>query len=313
MKYFYLFLLLIIIEPCFSQVKKAYVLKNGSYSPNPKNADSYILIKKLDEDSAFMVNQYTMHDTIMSTGFYKDESLTILDGKFTYYKKKTISKNKSKAFMDTIVSEQIDGKVDTNNYVSMVAYYNNGKRTGTWIEYITRGVKSAEYTFSDDKLNGVYKTYDNIFSKGWSEYNMLNDSIDGKYKVYTMDSLLVSETNYSHNKIIDQTVHLKVAKENIYFIGYLEKMLKKYYVELIDHPPIVEYIVDKTGKVINPKIILGINSEINNSILLALINAPKYSVALYDNSPVEQKFWRPLYLYDALKVHYAELQHKKAN
>lgn len=93
MKYFYTLTLIILFSSAFGQVSRAFITKDGNYSSDSKEAVSYILIRKLDVDSAYAVNQYDMHDTIMSSGIYKDELLTIPHGKFVYYHKERLSKD----------------------------------------------------------------------------------------------------------------------------------------------------------------------------------------------------------------------------
>lgn len=94
MKYYYLFLFTAIVKMSFGQAEKAYILKNGKFSDNPKNAISYVIIEKLAGDSAYSAVQYDMRDTILFSGFYKDELLSIPNGKFIYYQKNKVEKKR---------------------------------------------------------------------------------------------------------------------------------------------------------------------------------------------------------------------------
>lgn len=300
MKYLCLLFFVVRCSLSFAQIQKTYVAKDGSYMNDPKKAVAYLLVQKLG-DSAFMAKKYDMRDTILFVGTYKDNMLTIPNGRFTIYNKKRLAKDKNAAKVDSTVSDELNIKFDTNNYVKMAGYYLNGKRTGEWVEYMAKGKKTAEYTYENDKLNGLCRTY-NLFTGTWNEYEMVNDLLQGKYRVYTADSLLVSETEYDHNNIVIQTTHFREAKENDDFEKYLEKKLRKYFEALVKHPPTVKYTIDKTGKIINPQIVRGINPEVDAALIAAILSAPAYTPASYDDAPVERNIVRHFYLYGMLSV-----------
>jgi hypothetical protein len=62
----------------------------------------------------------------------------------------------------------------------------------------------------------------------------------------------------------------------------LEKKLKSYKTQLTTVHPIIKYTVTKDGNITDPKIVKGVNHEIDSAIVAALITAPPFSPAKYD-------------------------------
>jgi|GEM_PF-719860 len=289
MKYYYLVLLSIVVNSAFAQVQRAFITKDGKYSNDPQNAVSYLLIKKLNVDSAYSVKQYDIHDTIMVSGTYKDELLTIPNGKFVYYHKNYSEKN--------IQSMPPDFHIDTNNYIQTVGYFLNGKREGVWIYYASRGKIGQECTFEHGKLNGPYTTFYDGEVSFRTEGTMVNDLLEGKYYVYNADSLLVAESDYVHDKEVKHIDHLQEATESEKFHWYLEKALGKYKKQLTEYVPIVRFVVAKTGTLKDIQIIKGITPEVDTAIIAALSKAPAFTPAKYDNLIAEEKVTRPILLF----------------
>jgi len=247
------------------------------------------MITRLNSDSAYSVKQYDMHDTIMVSGTYKDEGLTIPNGKFVYHLKMRISK-------DVQDVEFLRG-IDTNNFIKNVGYFLNGKRTGMWVTYSARGKVSQKCSFVDDIANGPYEQfYDEPFGyRGVG--TMVNGVLEGKYYVYTDDSLLVAESDYHNNKEINAKVHLQAAIPSQKFDNYLEKNLKKYKKQLTETRPVVKFTVSKTGEVKDFEIVKGLNPEIDGVLIAAMVKAPACTPATYDKSPIEQKVTLQLVLF----------------
>src|ERR1700759_3839933 len=139
-KYLYLVTLLLIGQSLFAQTKKSYLTKSGSFTSDSKKAVSYVLIQKLDGDSAYMASLYDMNNHLMAKGTYKDESLAIPTGKFVYYKNEPSGNSNI-------------------NYKAAVGYFLNGKRIGLWYDYSSDGQVTAAYNYENNKFNGDYKIY----------------------------------------------------------------------------------------------------------------------------------------------------------
>jgi antitoxin component YwqK of YwqJK toxin-antitoxin module len=289
MKFFYLFAFTIIVKVSFGQAEKAYITKDGKFGDNPKSAVSYVIIEKLAGDSAYSAVQYDMRDTIVFSGFYKDERLSIPNGKFIYYQKNQIQKKGGR-----IISNP---RADTLNHVEMTGYIINGKRQGRWVQYASNGRIKAAYTFENDKANGPFINIYGGSSQYRAEGTMVDDMVEGKFLVYNVDSLLVEESNYVHDKMIDHIVHFHQAMEPESLQSFLEKKLVKYKEQLTSSEPVVKFTVDKDGKITDPQIVKGINTEIDKAVIAAFMSGPHYTPANYDLIPSEQKVVKQLFLF----------------
>src|ERR1700756_1455178 len=90
MKYFYLALLLFLINAASAQTLKFYVSPAGQLTTEKAGAAAYIYVQHLD-DSIYKVSQYDMGDTLLSYSYYKDPKLTTQIGKFAIYQRTTIT------------------------------------------------------------------------------------------------------------------------------------------------------------------------------------------------------------------------------
>ncbi|TWI97680.1 hypothetical protein JN11_03503 [Mucilaginibacter frigoritolerans] len=281
MKYIFILFYTVLTLPVFAQVQKVYITKNGSFSVNKKKAISYILIEKLSGDSSYLVNQYDMSDTILMHGTYMDSTLKIQDGKFVYYKK------------DRTGATEFEGQIDTNNYIKTVAYYKNGTPTGTTIEYEARNLKTAEYTYTEGGPRIKFKkyVYRGVDAGHRMEGEILNDTIVGKQYVYNnVDNVLLREEEYSNNVLINTFVHMRDAQASDDFWKYMEKKLKKYREQLSNDVPVLDFTVDKTGKIVDAKIVKGIKPDLDAAFITAVVSAGGWHPATYDNVAIEQHF-----------------------
>lgn len=287
MKYLYLMLLSLLTLSSFAQATKAYITKEGNYSADPQTAIGYVIIQKLQDDSAYMVNQYDMHDTIQCKGFYKDAMLTIPNGKFVYFEKP-----------DTHNPHNNYGS-DTNNYVQKVGNYSNGKQIGLWREYTYDKKISKEYNYENGLLNGSYKTYFNDYSGKWSEAHYVNDLLEGSDGIFTGDSTLMAESIFEHNKFITKKVYLYEASPPDNFVSFLEKRLKKYQPELRKAgTPYVKLTIDTTGRVLDADLVKEIKPELDKAIIAAILQSPLFYPATYNGNHIVQKIVLPLGLFN---------------
>lgn len=293
MKYCNLLFIMLLFNQSFGQIQRAFVTKNGSYSNDPKKAISYILISKM-ADSVYEVNQYSMNDTILVSGFYKDSLLTIPNGKFIYYQKNKLPEYKK--------GQTLTADIDTFNFSKLRGYFINGKREGVWREYSSDHKVVGEYTFKNDKLDGPFRN----FNEGWLQYRaegtMVNNEMEGRFLVYTKDSLLVEESDYHHDKEVNHVVHYHQASEQGAFIESLENNLRKYYSQLKEKVPVVRFTVDKTGAIKDIQIVTGINEEVDSAVINAIKNGTSYIPANYDGVPIEQTIVTALPVFHQVEI-----------
>ena len=295
MRYFYTLILIILFNSTFGQLSRAFVTKDGRYVNDPKDAVSYIIIQKLS-DSAFAVKEYDMQDTIMVSGFYKNELLTTPNGKFAYYFKARFPTKKE---MEANHRQEINlGGIDTNNYLRVTGYFLNGKREGAWITFSSRGVVGQRLTYENDKLNGPFTTYSGGELGYRSEGTMINDVLEGKYYIYNADSLLLAESDYVHGKEVKQTMHMVEATESEKFHSYMQRTLTKYKAQLAAKAPEVRYVVTKTGTLRDIQIVKGVAPDVDTAVLAALTKAPLFTPGTYDGAPFDEKITRILLVFN---------------
>jgi len=105
-------------------------MADGSFSNNPENSVCHLEILK-SNDSVYLVDQYDLGDNLIIQGTYKDQGLSIKNGKFHYY--------------------NYSSKSET------IGYFLNGQRTGVWYAYDPDG-KIADWTYKNGILDGHSKT-----------------------------------------------------------------------------------------------------------------------------------------------------------
>jgi antitoxin component YwqK of YwqJK toxin-antitoxin module len=279
--YFFLIIGILSLLNSYAQVSKIYVTSEGKYSVDPKNAVSYNLIEKID-DSAYRVRNYNMKDTIIYQGIYKDELLTIPNGRFIYYTKKTIPSN-------------LEGVLhtDTNNFISEVGYFSNGIKTGMWTEFEKQGIKRCTYIYKGDKLNGLYQRYETHHNYVMEEGNYIDGLKDGEWNLYGYDTLKtpIKTRIYKDDKLLQEIIHLNSAHFQQNPGNYLMqkfKSLDTVKIKLVK----TEITIDVNGQVENPQILSPLPSlAIRDIIIDALAGMPKFIPQMRDGKPEKTKYF----------------------
>ncbi|MCR8560500.1 hypothetical protein KXD93_22795 [Mucilaginibacter sp. BJC16-A38] len=265
----------------FCQAGKVYVTSGGKLTADPKHAVAYNLIEKID-DSTYRVRKYNMRDTIIYQGIYKDELMTIPNGRFVYYTKNSIPFN-----LSGIV------RADTSNYISEVGYFSNGNKTGMWVEFEKRNTKRCSYIYKNNKLNGIYTRYHKYFNDYvLEEGNYADDKKEGEWNFYGYDTLktpLVTRF-YKDDKLLKETIHIKLA----YFPGDLSKYIRqKFHIpDTIKNWSVeTEITVTDKGEIKNPKLIKSsLSSNINSILLTKLVSMPRFIPEIHDGNPKEMRY-----------------------
>ena len=286
MKLIALVLFVLFADLSYGQIEKAYLDKTGQFTSNFKKVDSYVLITKLDQDSAYLARQYDRSNLIILRGTYKDHLLKVPNGKFIYYHKSNVSKKQL---------AKLKVKLDTDNYVQAKGCFINGNKTGIWIIYSAKNEIAAKLFYENNKLNGQCIIYQDNGNR--IEQQMVNDSLDGKWNIFDQNGMLLSEAVYSHNKQITFIKHFYSSHPREDEQAYLEKKLKKFRGDLFNSTPVIKFIIEKDGSVQHVELIKGINPSLDKAILETVKNLPSYYPATYDFLPVEQVVTKELMLY----------------
>jgi antitoxin component YwqK of YwqJK toxin-antitoxin module len=264
----------------FAQTYKVYINPKGETSNDPKSAISYVLIKKI-EDSVYLARQFDMHDTLVVQGTYKDSLMTIPNGRFFYYHKYRINYKPSQY-------------VDTNSYLKYTGYFLNGVKTGKWIEYADRYTKYCTYTFENNKLNGLYQSYNYRTGKLLLQGNYVEGKKEGEWNNYQNDDQKpVSTDVYLHDQMNKKIVHLKNAIPPKDFDNYVQKKLRHYMDSLIKEKVKVSISLTEEGNVDSVIFTKPMNQAMKLAVSDVLVKSPQFKPALYDDKPFKQ-----IYIFD---------------
>ncbi|SHM11292.1 hypothetical protein [Mucilaginibacter sp. OK098] len=282
MKFYYLVVIAFLsVLNSYSQTGKIYIDSKGVYSDNPKKAVAYTLVTKIS-DTIYRASTYSMNDTIISKGYYKDSLLTTRNGVFVYYSKITIPERLKRAL-----------QVDPNNFIGVVCYFTNGVKTGTWTEYIQRDVKKCTYVYQNNKLNGLFQFYDfkvNNYIKEEGYY--VDDKKEGEWNTYGYDTIKTPVlTNFFKDGHIFKTIsHIRIAAFSPKLQEYLSYKLFSKFDSLLMRLVSVEITVDLDGSIKDPIIKTPVSPKIDALIIKTLNNAPKFIPELHDDKPVKMKY-----------------------
>jgi len=278
MKFYHLvFPILLFTLNSFSQVNKAYITKDGKFSDSPQKAISYILVQKLS-DTAYLMSKFDMRDTLMIRGSYKDSRLTTPHGKFYYYYKRKV---------DDRLKDVLH--VDTNSYLQYSGFFFNGQKTGKWVEYAKRGIKGCIYSYENDKLNGLFQSFDAKSGTILQEGNFNNDKQEGEWNTYLPDSEKPIYTEiFKEDKLIKTIIHLKNAQPTVDLGFYLRKSLRHYKDSLVNKGLIVTMSVSEEGKVDAVKFSVPLTQDMNKAVTDAFLNYPKFHPCQYDGKAIRQ-------------------------
>jgi hypothetical protein len=206
--YLIILFFLVILQSVSAQVRKVYIGKNGSQIENPSKAGSYILYHKMEGDSAWAMSQYDMHDTLMITGTFKDEQLTIPHGKFTFYKLIHPAKHR----FDNNDTHRKDSITDLGgNFIEQTGVYLNGKKNGAWKLY-NHGKVTILNTYQDDVLNGLYQSYNPSCGKVLVEGDIINNVRQGNWNSLSYYGEIMKTEVYENGTIVKTISYLNDKK-----------------------------------------------------------------------------------------------------
>ncbi len=266
----------------FAQVKRVYINSKGALVDNPSRAVSYALIQKIS-DSAYAVEKFDMHDTIIMKGAFKDELMTIPSGKFIYYEKRKIREEL-----------KVQLRTNTNNFINCIGYFNNGLKTGLWTEYEKPHVKSFSYTYQNGKMNGLFQRFDSelndyVLDEGY----YIDGKKEGEWNRYGYDTLKtpISTTIFKNDKIVKVINHIEMAKlpEKIedYLIKYLLPKIDTTNDRVID----LEVTIDIDGSVKNPVVLNDKSLAFNAMMNEVFTSFPKFTAEEHDNKPIKMNYF----------------------
>lgn len=276
-----LFLLSIITSFVFfagnAQSHKTFFNKKRQKCDSAK-AVFYIISNKVS-DTAWVVSQYEMDNTLDLMSTYKDETLGVPHGAFAIYEK-----DSAKGIH--VTGGDLYSIIDTTNHITTTGSYFNGTRSGTWINYFKNGDIEFINTYQNDALNGPYEGYNYDTNTPFIKGNYLNDKREGPWYMLDTHGNVIETDTYQNGDIIK-----KDTTPSPYVGSVPPDGFKKYVDQSlgnlipIDTKEItIAFTVSVEGKLVNPQIIAGTLGKKNDDKLLTLlISSPLWTPA-YDKA-----------------------------
>jgi TonB family protein len=206
--------------------------------------------------------------------------------------------------------------------------YEDGSKMGVETEFYPTGKPQVE----KDRFSRILNYWDstgsqlvadgNGFCKCYYDEKYLRNAItreegrlvdsykDGTWKTFRNDTLEYEE-NFSRSIFLNginyrkgEPIHYTEIEKRAEFIGGMSEMVK-YLSKNIIYPKeakklgisgkvFVEFVVDKDGSILDPKIIKGINEEVDLEALRVISQMPKWMPGYQKGIPVKSKFVLPL-------------------
>ncbi|MDB5132954.1 MAG: Gram-negative bacterial tonB protein [Mucilaginibacter sp.] len=266
-----------------AQGYKTFLDEKGNAVDQPK-ADSYIIVKQL-ADTVWLMKQYDMRDTIMTSGTYKDKNLQVPDGKFVYYYK-----------LDPKIygpNYKVKSAKDTLNRIKTDGVYKNGLKDGYWIDYFDGRQKEFVTYYEKGVLNGPYESYNRETNTVMVQGNYVNGERDGEWHLLNPHGEIIQTDIYRRGKMYKS--HKSISNYHApeptrEFYTFMDKRIQK----LINDSDVVKISISFTitvdGKLVAPKIVgKGYKEAFDKQLLEMLPSSPLWKPANKGNpgEPVE--------------------------
>jgi len=253
-------------------------------------------------DSTWKMHQYSLTDTLLLIGSFKDVQLTVPHGKFTFFKESP--PHTQREYNNK--SNQIENVVTPRKYwLDMTGDYVNGQKEGEWTKYDSKGGLETTTTWKNDKKNGLYRTYGYDSQKIRFEGNYVNGTREGVWITFTASGGILAEETYKNDQITRKVDHLnkldlaeKVndSKPPSDFRRNLSGELKKIHFGNVDGHITLIFKITKEGHLVC-KNFYGMERFADKTILTiinAITNSPLWKPASKNGEAVEQDF--PIYI-----------------
>lgn len=273
MKFFFIFLLVIVVRPAFCQTSKAFVNQQGTYTTDSTGAIGYILFKKCN-DTTFHVKLYSFENDIAMDGYYKDSLLTIPNGEFTYYTKPNFP------------GRMYYSKVDTSSYISRKGSYLNGMKSGLWMVYKFRNVLYFTCFFNNGKLNGLYQEYSPFGNHCvLTDGNYVDNMREGEWKDYDTTKNILTTYTYKRDILINTVYHTHSISPPAKFDSIMTTELHDILSGYRDRSVKISFTVDTDGTVGNVQCLTNISAKKIQTITAAILKTGRFKPAIYNDKP----------------------------
>jgi TonB family protein len=251
---------------------------------------------------------YMSNDKLHSRGFYLDKTLQTPTGPYSSY--------------------------DSLGHISSQGYYLKGKKYGTWKYWYPEGNLSDSVFYLGGikhfarsyQKNGSIQEMIDTDSSGmtymksfWSNGNLKMEGglVQGKkhglWKVHVPHDDLIQEVTFIKDSVV--AVHCRNTKGlkvkdciyekdaevkggasawKSYLVAALTSYLKMRATDDCEGKVVVQFIVDKDGKIIEPRVVASSNPELNNIALQIIQRSPRWNPAIQYNQKVKAYRLQPI-------------------
>jgi hypothetical protein len=144
------FLLLSIGFSASSQVRSIMLDIQDRITADSAEMVNYAVFGKITGDSVYTFKKFDLDGILLASGSFKDDSLKVPHGKFTYYNWITPDNNLVNAGFD------INGK---ERFIETAGIFLEGQRNGRWISFYADGKIKQVITFYKDIAHGAYQFF----------------------------------------------------------------------------------------------------------------------------------------------------------
>jgi antitoxin component YwqK of YwqJK toxin-antitoxin module len=266
-------LLVILLFICFTsyaQSRKIFIGNDGTVVDSSK-AQSYIIYNRVS-DTTWVAKQYAKDNTVLIIGTYKDASLSIPNGRFFYYFQNGLKGQNRGAIL-------AKRGLDTLNFIETIGMFQNGLRSGQWVEYARDGRKADMSTYKNNKLNGLYELYGANDTTVTIRGQFINDLREGDWYTYDKKGDIFRTEFYQHgiitNKTLAPTNYVSAVPPDAYG-DYIKKNLSRVIKPTSKGHYSVSAMVTKNGKLLHPSVTaFGLeDQEIKNKLIKIVADCP---------------------------------------
>ncbi|WP_214227394.1 hypothetical protein [Pedobacter sp. B4-66] len=294
---FIVLVLILISLTGHSQIKRYYINENNEIVSDPTKAVYYIKSGYDQADSTWKMHQYTMKDTLMVIGSFKDEQLTVPHGKFTMF---NVSEALPRMYYDAAARRIVSDTEPAKYYLSATGYFVDGKKDGEWSDYVLGKLQFVR-TWKNGELTGRYRSYGYNSQKVLVEGNYVNGSREGVWNTFASSGVILIKETYKKNHLlttdnypckVSAEERVTSAKAGYNFKAYLSEAIKSIDFGGANLQIHVGVEISKGGKLIVSS--FGPNPKIKNETMLVVLNAiadaPTWKPAFNNKGEVEQEF-----------------------
>lgn len=290
-KLFFICFFLIASSSAQAQIHRYYLDGDNKFIDDPSKAKSYVKVMQDPSDSTWKMHMYSLRDTLLVIGSFKDAELTIPQGKFTYFGNSS-SRTERQYNND---SNQMEDVVIPSEYgISQTGNYLNGQKDGEWVQSKYNGDLVSIITWKNGKMNGLSVTYGEE-SRKMFEGNFVNGVREGVWTTFAGSGAILTEEIYKNGLVTKKVDHTQTAFSEVNdskppsdFIRNLGRELKKIDFGNAQGRIMLFFKITKEGHLVceNPPTMKEFPEETILTVINIIRNSPPWKPASKKNGEV---------------------------